>query len=215
MTRHATRKNTRAENTTSTSDVQAVAEAADAMSKLACTQFETCLHAFGAMFKAAEEMHSIQLEAARSVRRTHEAALAKLTEAKGSPDLFGLASELLRFDTDGSMRYWQALGDAMTRMNTEMLEASSRDMAAMADRAYAALATAAPDQKRASVLGAEFATLMERLAGQPASASTAGQAAARQAADAATEAWQRWLKLSEDWTKLALTPSASEATAAH
>jgi hypothetical protein len=213
-TRHATRKNTRAESTNS--EVQAITEAADAMSKLACTQFETCLHAFGAMFKAAEQMRSIQLEAARSARRTNEAALAKLTETQSSPDLFGLASELMRIDTDGTLRYWQALSEAMTRMNAEMLEASSRDMAAMADRAYAALSTAAAtEHKASSMFGAEFASLMERLAKQPATATSAGQEAARQAADAATQAWQNWLKLSEDWTKLALAPTAQENTAAH
>ena len=161
-------------------------------------------------------MRSIQLDAARAARRQHESALAKLGDGTNSPDLLGLVTELARFDTEGAMRYWQQMGDAMTKLQAELLERSARDFAAISDRYAAAMnATASEEAQAASPLGAEFATLISRLAQPVPAGKTAGEAVASQAADVANEAWQRWLKLSEDWTRAALSPKAFEETTAH
>ncbi len=84
------------------------------MTRIASGQFEYCLHAFSAMFRAAESMRSVQLDAARAARRQHETVLAKLTDAPDRADLMGLATDLAHFDTEGAMRYWQQLGETMT-----------------------------------------------------------------------------------------------------
>jgi hypothetical protein len=214
----APRKTTQAEDVASkpSSAAPTGATAADALTRIASSQFECCLHAFGAMFRAAESMRSIQLDAARAARRRHETALAKLTDASDSPDLLGLATDLARFDTEGAVRYWQQLGDAMTKLQAELLECSARDFAALSDRYAVAMNAAASDEAQAgSPLGNEFASLIARLSKPVPAGKSAGEAVASQAADVANEAWQRWMKLSEDWTRLALTPRANEGGATH
>jgi len=215
---HAPRKTAQAEDVTSetASSLPAASAAADAMTRIASSQFEYCLHAFGAMFRAAESMRSAQLDAARAARRQHETVLAKLADEPDSTDLLGLATELARFDTEGAMRYWQQIGDAMTQLQSELLECSARDLSALSGRYAAAMnAAAGGDAQAASPLGADFASFIARLATPVPAGKTAGETVASQAADVANEAWQRWLKLSEDWTRLALQPKSSEGPTAH
>jgi hypothetical protein len=182
----------------------------DAMTRVALSQFESCLHAFSAMFRAAESMRSVQLDAARAARHQYESALAKLSDAPEQADLMGVATDLARFDTEGAMRYWQQLGETMTKLQAELLECGVRDIAALTDRYAAALsATASGEAQAASPFGADFAALIARLSRPVPAGTTTGEAVASQAANVANEAWQRWMKLSEDWTRLALQPGTS------
>ena len=217
--RQTHRKTEHAEDLTpkSTTELPAAGAAADALTRIASSQFECCLHAFGAMFRAAESLRSVQLDAARAARRQHETALAKLGDAPETADLLGLASDLARFDTEGAMRYWQQLGETMTKLQAELLECGARDFAALTDRYAAALSvTAGEEGKAASPLGADFAALIARLSQPVPAGKTAGETVASQAADVASEAWQRWMKLSEDWTRMALQPGkAAEGATSH
>ena len=210
--RHPPRKTSPVEDVTpkSANTLPAGGAAADAMTRVAFSQFESCLHAFSAMFRAAESMRSIQLDAARAARRQHESALAKLTDAPDRADLMGLATDLARFDTEGAMHYWQQLVETMTKLQAELLEWGVRDIAALSERYATALSATASDEAQvASPFGADFAALIARLSRPLPASTTAGEAVASQAADVANEAWQRWMKLSEDWTRLALQPVKS------
>jgi phasin family protein len=219
MARRQTHRNpTHAEDLTpkAESALPAADMAADAMTRIACSQFEYCLHAFSAVFRAAESMRSVQLDAARAARRHHESVLAKLTDAPQAPDLMNLATDLARFDTEGAMRYWQQLAETMTKLQADLLECGTRDFAALTGRYAEALSATAGDQaQRKAPLGADFASLIARLS-NPMPAGNAGEAVASQAADVANQAWQRWMKLSEDWARLALQQGkAAEGAATH
>lgn len=179
----------------------------DAVARLACSQFECGLHMLDAMFRAAETIRSIQLGAARSARRSHEQALERLSGTGRQADLLGVATELLRFDADGSVHYWQAIGETMARLNADLLEASTRDFAALSQQAMQALNAAAASADPGTAPLGGGGRSRQRSEPDAANLVASPERIARQAADVANETWQRWIKMSEDFTRMALQPA--------
>jgi hypothetical protein len=64
---------------------------------------------WAAMFRGFEEMRTVQERAAQAAAERHTAAASQLAHASGPGDLLAVQADLLRFDVEGAIRYWQQL----------------------------------------------------------------------------------------------------------
>jgi hypothetical protein len=74
-----------------------------------------------AMFRGFEAIRKIQEEAAHKAFARHSAAADKLRGNCPPADLVALQSDLVRFDVEGAMQYWQQVTAAALEMQTEVL----------------------------------------------------------------------------------------------
>lgn len=93
----------------------------DAWSELGRRQLDCALATACAFFKGMEAVRKMQLQAAHATRARHETAQRRLHDAKDVPELAAVQRDLLRFDAEGSARYWQELLEAAFKTQAEML----------------------------------------------------------------------------------------------
>ena len=74
-----------------------------------------------AMFRGFEAMRKIQEEAARETSQKHAAAAQRLRNDCSPAEMMAVQSDLLRFDFDAAVRYWQELVAAALEMQTEIM----------------------------------------------------------------------------------------------
>ncbi len=74
-----------------------------------------------AMFRGFEAMRRIQEQAAHEALEHYARATALIRQTDDPKRLMEIQAELLRFDLDGSARYWQQLGAAAVDMQREMM----------------------------------------------------------------------------------------------
>lgn len=93
----------------------------NAASELPRQQLSAATESACAMFRGFEAMRRIQEQAAHDALEHYARATAQIREANDPNRLMEIQAELLRFDLDGSARYWQQLGAAAVDMQREML----------------------------------------------------------------------------------------------
>jgi hypothetical protein len=74
-----------------------------------------------AMFRGFEAMRKIQEEVAHEASQKHAAAAQRLRGDCSPAEMMAVQSDLLRFDFDASVRYWQELATAALEMQTEIM----------------------------------------------------------------------------------------------
>ena len=74
-----------------------------------------------AMFRGFEAMRKVQEHAAHAAAQRHAAAGERLKRECAPAQVAAIQSDLLRFDLEASVRYWQQLAAAAMEMQTEML----------------------------------------------------------------------------------------------
>jgi len=92
-----------------------------AASDLPRQQLSAATESACAMFRGFEAMRRIQEQAAHEALEHYARATALIRQADDPNQLLEIQAELLRFDLDGSARYWQQLGAAAVDMQREML----------------------------------------------------------------------------------------------
>lgn len=91
-----------------------------AMSDLPRQQLAVVTETACALFKGFEAIRKIQEEAAHAALRRYSAALEQLNGPCDPADLIRVQGDLLRFDTEHAVQYWQQLGAAAMEMEAEM-----------------------------------------------------------------------------------------------
>ncbi len=74
-----------------------------------------------AMFRGFEAMRKIQEEVAHEASQKHAAAAQRLHGDCSPTEMMAVQSDLLRFDFDAAVRYWQELAAAALEMQTEIM----------------------------------------------------------------------------------------------
>jgi phasin family protein len=141
------------------------------------------------VFKGAEDIRRVQLEAAHHAHERHEKALAEVSSAANPTELLKLQAELLRDDLETAGQYWQQITAACAHLQTEAMSLMARSGASA---------------------GGGMARLAARPLGSlpvlpPQEAEPAHQA---DAVDPA-RAWNQWADLGKQWTEMLYRTEAS------
>lgn len=139
-------------------------------------QLQAAMTLADVVFKGAEDIRRVQLEAAHHAHERHGKALAEVAAATSPNELLKLQAELLRDDLETAGQYWQQITAACAQLQTEALSAMARS-------------------------GAAAGGGMARLATRPLASAAAQPAAQAEAADP-TRAWNQWVDLGKQWTEM-------------
>ncbi len=82
-----------------------------------------------AILRGSEAVRKIQQQAAQQASVRHEAAAQQLRGPCEPADLLAIQSELLRFNLQAAVLYWQQLGAAALKTQVEMMRCASRRLA--------------------------------------------------------------------------------------
>jgi hypothetical protein len=82
-----------------------------------------------AMFRGSEAMRAIQRQAAHEASLRHQAASQKLHGGCAPADLLAIQSDLLRFDLQGAVQYWQQITTAALQSQIEMMASAGQLLA--------------------------------------------------------------------------------------
>jgi hypothetical protein len=78
-----------------------------------------------ALFRGFEAMRKIQGQAAHQALQHHSKVAARLQEPCEPADLLAMQVDLMRFDTQAAMQYWQQLAAAAVEMQTQLFGCSA------------------------------------------------------------------------------------------
>lgn len=115
--------NTRTRSTRNTPDAAtAVEQAMHALPSAGREQLAAATEAACVMFRGFEAMRKIQHTAAHQAARHHEAVAQKLQGSPAEPgELLAIEADLLRFDMESAVQYWQQLWATAFDMQAKMM----------------------------------------------------------------------------------------------
>ncbi len=73
------------------------------------------------LFRGSDEIRHIQQQAAQQATERHETVAQKLRDNCTPSELMAMQANLLNFDVQGSVKYWQAIAEAMLRTEVELM----------------------------------------------------------------------------------------------
>ncbi len=97
---------------------------ANLFSDLARQQLALFNEAACAVLKGSETVRKIQQQAAHRASSQHESAAARLRAVHEPSEVMTIQSDLLRFDLEGAMQYWQQLTAALVQAQVDLISSS-------------------------------------------------------------------------------------------
>lgn len=161
--------------------------AADAALTYTQDQLQALIALADVMFKGAEEMRRCQMQAAHEARLRHEKAQAEVAHASSAGDLLGVQNELMRFDLEAAGKYWQQLASIVASAQSEAMNLLTRSLAQL--------------NADAGRLAAQPMPQMQMPVGFKAPEAVRGESPSAAAIDP-TQAWNRWMEMSKQWTEM-------------
>jgi hypothetical protein len=103
-----------------------------------------------ALFRGSEAVRKLQQQAAHMALARHETAATRLREVHAPGDVMSIQSDLVRFDMEGAMQYWQQLIATVVQAQADMVScarqafvSSSQDGAQSAWQTWQSMVTSA------------------------------------------------------------------------
>jgi hypothetical protein len=84
-------------------------------------QLALMTHSATALFRGSEDMRRIQQQTAQRATEHHEEAAERLRGQCDFNDLLAIQADLVRFDVQEAMRYWQQLANAAFKLQADMV----------------------------------------------------------------------------------------------
>jgi hypothetical protein len=98
------------------------------MADLPRRQLALLTQAASAMFRGSEAMRNIQQQAAQRASEHHEEAAERLRSDCDLAELMSIQADLVRFNMQEAMQYWQQLAGAGMRMQAEIASSTQEAM---------------------------------------------------------------------------------------
>lgn len=89
-------------------------------------RFALATESVRAIFRGSEAMREVLPQAAHHSSVRHEAAAGKLRGSCAPADLLAIQSDLLRFDMQETVQYWQTMGETAVKAQLEMVGCASQ-----------------------------------------------------------------------------------------
>lgn len=77
------------------------------------------------LYRGSEALRQIQQQAAQRAAQHHQQAAEKLRDSRDFGEVMAVQSELVRFAVQESAQYWQQLGTAMLKLQSEMFSSAA------------------------------------------------------------------------------------------
>jgi hypothetical protein len=87
-------------------------------------QLALMTHSATALFRGSEDMRRIQQQAAHRATEHHEEVSERLRDQCDLNDLLAIQADLVRFDLQESIRYWQQLANAALKLQADLVSST-------------------------------------------------------------------------------------------